>query len=40
VMVITKKDMKQFHKFIDSCGLMHVHSPREKQSSNRKCQFL
>jgi hypothetical protein len=35
----TKKDMKLFHKFIDSCGLFHVHSTREKQSSNRKCRF-
>jgi hypothetical protein len=35
-----KNDMKLFHKFIDRCGLMHVHSTREKQSSNRKCQFL
>jgi hypothetical protein len=36
----TKKVMKLFHKFSDSSGLMHVHSTREKQSSNRKCQFL
>jgi hypothetical protein len=36
----TKKNIKLFHKFIDICGLMHVHSSREKQSSNRKCQFL
>jgi hypothetical protein len=36
----TKKDMKLFHKFIDIFGLMHVHSTRENQSCNRKCQFL
>jgi hypothetical protein len=36
----TKKFIKLFHKFIDSCGLMHVHSTRENQSSNRKYQFL
>jgi hypothetical protein len=31
--VYNKKGIKLFHKFLDSCGLMHVHSPREKQSS-------
>jgi hypothetical protein len=38
--VYNKKDMKLFHKFIDSCGFMHGHSPREKQSSNMKYQFF
>jgi hypothetical protein len=36
----TKKVIKLFHKFIESCSLMHVHSPRENQSSNRRYQFL
>jgi hypothetical protein len=36
----TKKVIKLFHKFIDSCILVHVHSPRGNQSSNRKYQFL
>jgi hypothetical protein len=35
-----KKVIKVFHKFIDSCILMHVHSTRGNQSSNRKYQFL
>jgi hypothetical protein len=35
-----KKVIKLFHKFIDSCIVMHVHSPRGNQSSNRKYQFL
>jgi hypothetical protein len=35
-----KKDIKLFHKFIDRYGLIHFHSPREKQSSNKKYQFL
>jgi hypothetical protein len=38
--VYNKNDMKLFNKFIDTCGLMHVHSSREKQSSNMKYQFL
>jgi hypothetical protein len=36
----TKKEIKLFYKFIDSCVLIHVHSSRKKQSSNRKHQFL
>jgi uncharacterized cysteine cluster protein YcgN (CxxCxxCC family) len=40
IAVYNKKDMELFHKFIDSCGLMHVHSPKEKQSSNRKYKFF
>jgi hypothetical protein len=33
--MVAWKDIKQFHKFIDSCGLIQVHTPREKQYSNR-----
>jgi hypothetical protein len=32
--IIVPKDIKVFHKFIHSCGFIHIHSPREKQYSN------
>jgi hypothetical protein len=38
--MIIPKDIKLFHKFIDSCGLIHVHSPREKQYSNNNYYFF
>jgi hypothetical protein len=38
--LVTQNDIKAFHKFIHICSLIHVHSPREKQYSNRKISFL
>jgi hypothetical protein len=38
--VYTKKDIKLFHKCIDSYVLMLVHIPREKKCFNRKYQLL
>jgi hypothetical protein len=38
--VYTKKDVKLFHKCIDSCVLMLVHTQREKKCFNKIYQFL
>jgi hypothetical protein len=34
--MLTRKDIKLFHKFIHSCGLIHIHSPKQKQYSLMK----
>jgi hypothetical protein len=36
--MITQNDIKLFHKFIHSCSLIHVPTPREKQ--NRKHHYF
>jgi hypothetical protein len=33
-------NIKWFHQFIHSCGLVHIPSPREKQYSNNNYHFF